>query len=59
VTLFPARPCRDAWWSATIRTSTSASPALGPLMDKLGNGGKGIAWNTQHEVEFLRKLNGA
>ena len=32
--------------------------ALGPLMDKLGNGGKGIAWNTQHEVENLRELNG-
>jgi nitrate reductase alpha subunit len=27
-------------------------------MDKLGNGGKGMAWNTQHEVEFLKKLNG-
>jgi nitrate reductase alpha subunit len=26
--------------------------ALGPLMDKLGNGGKGIAWNTEHEVEL-------
>ncbi len=32
--------------------------ALGPLMDKLGNGGKGIAWKTEHEVEALRKLNG-
>ena len=32
--------------------------ALGPLMDKLGNGGKGIAWNTAQEVENLRKLNG-
>ncbi len=32
--------------------------ALGPLMDKLGNGGKGIAWNTAREVENLRKLNG-
>jgi nitrate reductase alpha subunit len=31
---------------------------LGPLMEKLGNGGKGIAWNTQHEVDFLKKLNG-
>jgi nitrate reductase alpha subunit len=31
--------------------------ALGPLMSKVGNGGKGIAWNTQHEVEFLGKLN--
>ncbi|WP_127901147.1 nitrate reductase subunit alpha [Solirhodobacter olei] len=32
--------------------------ALGPLMDKLGNGGKGIGWKTQAEVEALRKLNG-
>jgi nitrate reductase alpha subunit len=31
--------------------------ALGPLMSKVGNGGKGIAWNTQNEVEFLGKLN--
>jgi len=31
--------------------------ALGPLMAKIGNGGKGIAWNTEHEVDFLRKLN--
>lgn len=32
--------------------------ALGPLMRRLGNGGKGIAWNTEHEVEGLAKLNG-
>ncbi|MFP5396375.1 MAG: nitrate reductase subunit alpha [Alphaproteobacteria bacterium] len=32
--------------------------ALGPLMDKLGNGGKGMSWQTGHEVEGLRKLNG-
>jgi nitrate reductase alpha subunit len=31
--------------------------ALGPLMAKAGNGGKGIAWNTENEVEFLKKLN--
>ncbi|EIW9169491.1 nitrate reductase subunit alpha, partial [Klebsiella pneumoniae] len=31
--------------------------SLGPLLDKLGNGGKGIAWNTQSEVDFLGKLN--
>jgi len=31
--------------------------ALGPLMDKLGNGGKGISWNTQHEVDGLAALN--
>jgi nitrate reductase alpha subunit len=32
--------------------------ALGPLMNKVGNGGKGIAWNTQTEVEQLGQLNG-
>ena len=32
--------------------------ALGPLMTKLGNGGKGITWNTEHEVENLAALNG-
>ena len=31
--------------------------ALGPLMTKVGNGGKGIAWKTETEVEFLAKLN--
>ncbi|MBM3642663.1 MAG: nitrate reductase subunit alpha, partial [Alphaproteobacteria bacterium] len=32
--------------------------SLGPLMESLGNGGKGLAWNTSHEVELLKKLNG-
>ena len=32
--------------------------SLGPLMDKVGNGGKGIAWNTQDEVDALGELNG-
>ena len=32
--------------------------ALGPLMTKLGNGGKGINWKTEVEVENLRRLNG-
>ena len=32
--------------------------AIGPLLEKTGNGGKGIGWNTQHEVDFLRALNG-
>ncbi|GAD23004.1 nitrate reductase subunit alpha [Acidovorax sp. MR-S7] len=32
--------------------------ALGPLMDKIGNGGKGIAWNTETEVAQLGDLNG-
>ena len=31
--------------------------ALGPLMTKIGNGGKGIAWNTEKEVAFLGALN--
>ncbi len=32
--------------------------ALGPLMNKAGNGGKGIAWPTELEVEQLGQLNG-
>lgn len=32
--------------------------ALGPLMNKLGNGGKGISWNTDDEVQQLGELNG-
>ncbi len=32
--------------------------ALGPLMTKVGNGGKGIAWNTADEVKALGDLNG-
>jgi nitrate reductase alpha subunit len=31
--------------------------ALGPLLDKLGNGGKGINWNTDSEIALLKKLN--
>jgi len=31
--------------------------SLGPMLEKLGNGGKGISWNTDDEVEFLGKLN--
>jgi nitrate reductase / nitrite oxidoreductase, alpha subunit len=38
----------------TYRKFTS----LGPLLKKLGNGGKGISWNTDHEVDFLGALNG-
>ncbi|HPF70952.1 MAG TPA: hypothetical protein PLQ13_09795 [Candidatus Krumholzibacteria bacterium] len=26
--------------------------SLGPLMGKLGNGGKGMSWDTGHEVEL-------
>jgi len=32
--------------------------ALGPLMTKIGNGGKGIGWDTEIEVEHLKALNG-
>jgi nitrate reductase alpha subunit len=32
--------------------------ALGPLLEKLGNGGKGIGWNTNDEVHQLGELNG-
>ncbi|MCB2113131.1 MAG: nitrate reductase subunit alpha [Parvularculaceae bacterium] len=32
--------------------------ALGPLLENAGNGGKGISWNTEHEVALLKSLNG-
>jgi len=32
--------------------------SLGPLMEKAGNGGKGISWNTAEEVRQLAELNG-
>lgn len=32
--------------------------SIGPLLEKLGNGGKGITWNTDDEVAFLGLLNG-
>ena len=32
--------------------------SLGPLMDKVGNGGKGITWDTKTEVHHLQALNG-
>ncbi len=31
--------------------------SLGPLLEKLGNGGKGIGWQTEEEVELLKQLN--
>ncbi|MBX3599951.1 MAG: nitrate reductase subunit alpha [Rubrivivax sp.] len=42
-------------YPATYERFTS----LGPLMGKLGNGGKGISWNTATEVQQLAELNGA
>ena len=32
--------------------------ALGPLMSEIGNGGKGLSWKTEEEIETLRGLNG-
>ncbi|CAL8478834.1 nitrate reductase subunit alpha [Caballeronia sp. S22] len=32
--------------------------SVGPLLAKLGNGGKGINWNTAHEVNELASLSG-
>lgn len=32
--------------------------SLGPALEKLGNGGKGIFWNAEHEVALLGDLNG-
>ena len=31
--------------------------SLGPMLSKVGNGGKGIAWNTETEVQQLGELN--
>lgn len=31
--------------------------SVGPLLSKIGNGGKGIAWNTETEVKHLGELN--
>ncbi|MCP4789996.1 MAG: nitrate reductase subunit alpha [Gammaproteobacteria bacterium] len=31
--------------------------SVGPLLEKLGNGGKGIDWNTDAEVDLLKQLN--
>ncbi|HEY1128743.1 MAG TPA: nitrate reductase subunit alpha [Roseateles sp.] len=41
-------------YPATYERFTS----LGPLLEKLGNGGKGIGWDTKTEVEQLGELNG-
>ncbi|WP_315382709.1 nitrate reductase subunit alpha [Microvirgula aerodenitrificans] len=31
--------------------------SIGPLLEKVGNGGKGIAWKTGHEIDILRGIN--
>ena len=43
---------------ARLSATYARFTALGPLLDRLGNGGKGIGWKTGHEVEFLGRLNG-
>ncbi len=50
----PAMKVIERDYPATYERFTS----LGPLMEKVGNGGKGISWNTDHEVAFLKELNG-
>ena len=50
----PAMTVIERDYPATYRKFT----ALGPLMSKVGNGGKGIAWNTEDEIAFLKQLNG-
>ena len=37
---------------------SSASTSLGSLMTRVGNGGKGISWDTKTEVHHLKALNG-
>ncbi len=32
--------------------------SMGPLLEKLGNGGKGLNWDTKHEIALLGELNG-
>ncbi len=32
--------------------------SVGPLLEKLGNGGKGMSWDTSKEVQYLKQLNG-
>ena len=31
--------------------------SIGPLLEKIGNGGKGMSWKTEHEVDVLRGFN--
>jgi nitrate reductase alpha subunit len=56
----PRQDHARAWWwsSATIRTSTRNSPRSARCSIQ-GNGGKGMNWDTKHEVEFLGELNHA
>lgn len=33
--------------------------ALGPLLDRAGNAGKGLSWDTSEDIDRLRQINGA
>ncbi len=49
----PALIAVERDYPATYKKFTS----LGPLLSNIGNGGKGISWDTKDEVEFLKALN--
>jgi len=49
----PAMTVVDRDYRQIYRKFTS----IGPLLESLGNGGKGIGWKTGHEVEVLRGIN--
>lgn len=49
----PAVTVVDRDYPSTYRKYTS----LGPLMERLGNGGKGIGWDAKDEVALLGALN--
>ncbi len=51
---FPAITAVERDYPATFERFTS----VGPLLDSLGNGGKGINWQTEDEIEDLAALNG-
>lgn len=55
--LIPGKPHRRLPRGTRLSCHRERFTSLGPLLDKLGNGGKGISWNTQSEVDFLGKLN--
>ncbi|MGS1022180.1 nitrate reductase subunit alpha [Burkholderia glumae] len=49
----PAVTVVERDYPATFRRFTS----LGPLLERLGNGGKGIGWDTRDEIALLGELN--
>src|SRR3546814_18519503 len=49
----PAMTVVERDYPSTYKKFTS----LGPLLEQLGNGSKGLNWGMGEEVEFLRHLN--